>query len=108
MRKMIYDCFSIQINHVKVHESHLPDSFFDIVFFDAFSPEVQPEMWSKEVFIKISNSLKSGGCLLTYSCKGMVRRNLSDSGFSVEKLPGPPGKREFVRAKKMLNALQNL
>ncbi len=71
---------------------------FDLVYFDAFGPEVQPEMWTKEVFEKMYSGLKKGGTLVTYSTKGTVKRNLMAAGFSIEKLPGPPGKREILRA----------
>jgi len=73
---------------------------YDLVFFDAFSPDVQPEMWPEEFFEKIAQSIKRGGILTTYSCKGIVKRALKATGFQIEKLPGPPGKREFLRAVK--------
>lgn len=75
-----------------------PDSC-DLVFFDAFGPDVQPEMWTEEVFRKIAVGMRPGGILVTYSTKGMVKRNLKAAGFSIEKLPGPPGKREILRAR---------
>ena len=71
---------------------------FDLVYFDAFGPDVQPEMWTEEIFIKIAAGMKPGGILVTYSTKGTVKRNLKAAGFSIEKLPGPPGKREMLRA----------
>ncbi|MCK9398873.1 MAG: tRNA (5-methylaminomethyl-2-thiouridine)(34)-methyltransferase MnmD [Bacteroidales bacterium] len=74
---------------------------FALVYFDAFGPDVQPEMWTKEVFNKIAFGLKKHGVLVTYSTKGTVKRNLSGAGFSFEKLPGPPGKREFLKAVKI-------
>lgn len=73
---------------------------FDLVFFDAFAPRVQPELWTEEVFRKMNRALKAGGLLVTYCSKGDVRRAMIAAGFSVEKLPGPPGKREMLRAKK--------
>ena len=72
--------------------------FYDLIYFDAFSPETQPEMWITEGFERLFQSLKRGGVLTTYSCKGAVKRALKAAGFSIEKLPGPPGKREFIRA----------
>jgi tRNA U34 5-methylaminomethyl-2-thiouridine-forming methyltransferase MnmC len=72
---------------------------FDLVFFDAFGPDVQPEMWTEEVFRKIAVGMRPGGILVTYSTKGVVKRNLKAAGFSIEKLPGPPGKREILRAR---------
>lgn len=71
---------------------------FDIVFFDAFSPEKQPLLWQESVFINIYNSMKINGILTTYSVKGEMRRILKKIGFEVEKIPGPVGKREITRA----------
>jgi tRNA U34 5-methylaminomethyl-2-thiouridine-forming methyltransferase MnmC len=85
----------------KIQEVNLKKEKFDLVYFDAFSPEIQPEMWSVKVFSEIYNSLKSNGVLTTYSCKGDVKRALKSVGFTLEKLPGPPGKREFLRAVKV-------
>ena len=73
---------------------------FDLIFFDAFGPVSQPELWSAEVFQKMHSILHPDGVFVTYSSKGDVRRALQASGFLVEKLPGPPGKREMVRATK--------
>jgi len=71
---------------------------FDLIYFDAFGPDVQPEMWTQEVFKKMASGLKKQGVLVTYSTKGIVKRNLKAAGFSIEKLPGPHGKREILRA----------
>ena len=80
-------------------EDYFPDGdTFNLVYFDAFGPDVQPELWVEEVFRKIYSSMKIKGILVTYSVKGSVRRALRNSGFSVEKLPGPAGKREITRA----------
>jgi tRNA U34 5-methylaminomethyl-2-thiouridine-forming methyltransferase MnmC len=70
----------------------------DIVYFDAFSPAVQPELWHSTVFQKIRNAMNPGGILVTYCAKGEVRRILQTCGFKVERIPGPPGKREMIRA----------
>jgi tRNA U34 5-methylaminomethyl-2-thiouridine-forming methyltransferase MnmC len=72
----------------------------DVVFFDAFSPGVQPELWTAGVFSKIFTLLNPGGLLVTYCAKGEVRRMLKELNFTVERLPGPPGKREMLRAVK--------
>lgn len=69
-----------------------------LIYFDAFAPEVQPELWTPEIFGKITGFTKAGGMLLTYSCKGSVKRALRSAGFMIEKLPGPEGKREILRA----------
>mgnify|MGYP001555594597 FL=1 len=73
---------------------------FDLIYFDAFDPNVQPELWTKEVFEKLFSILEPNGILVTYSSKGDVRRALRSAGFTVEKIPGPKGKREMIRAKK--------
>lgn len=73
---------------------------YHVIYFDAFSPETQPEMWTSEGFRKLYSALKPKGILVTYSSKGIVKRALKEAGFSIEKIPGPPGKREFVRATK--------
>jgi len=71
---------------------------FDLVYFDAFGPDFQPELWTADVFSKIAACLRNGSRLVTYSAKGQVRRNLREAGFTVEKAPGPPGKREITIA----------
>ena len=73
---------------------------FDIIYFDAFAPEKQPEMWKKEVFEKCYKLLDSEGFLVTYCAKGVVKRTLQSVGFEIESLEGPPGKREMIRANK--------
>jgi len=75
------------------------NSFF-IIYFDAFAPNAQPELWTEAVFEKMYSVLQPGGILVTYCSKGDVRRAMQAAGFTVEKLPGPPGKREMLRAKK--------
>jgi tRNA U34 5-methylaminomethyl-2-thiouridine-forming methyltransferase MnmC len=72
---------------------------FELIYFDAFDPSVQPELWKKEIFDKMFSLLQPGGLLVTYSSKGDVRRSMQSAGFNVEKLPGPPGKREITRAR---------
>lgn len=73
----------------------------DLVYFDAFAPEKQPEMWSEQLFRTLYVNMNSGGILTTYCAKGAVRRLLQAVGFRVERLPGPPGgKREILRATK--------
>ena len=74
---------------------------YDIIYFDAFAPEKQPEMWEQSLFDNLYNVLNEGGILTTYCAKGVVRRMLQTAGFKVERLPGPPGgKREILRATK--------
>ncbi|PXY42797.1 SAM-dependent methyltransferase [Flavobacterium cheongpyeongense] len=73
---------------------------FDLIYFDAFGYRVQPELWSTEIFQKMYNSLKTNGVLVTYAARGVVKRSMIEVGFKVEKLAGPPGKREMFRAVK--------
>ena len=80
-----------------------PEGSFDLVYFDAFGPDKQPEMWSSEIFKKIAGSTRENGIFITYSAKGEVKRNLRSNGFTVTMLPGPPGKRQIIRADKNAN-----
>jgi tRNA U34 5-methylaminomethyl-2-thiouridine-forming methyltransferase MnmC len=73
---------------------------YDLIYFDAFGARVQPELWTETIFSKMYESLVEGGVLVTYAAKGSVRRAMLTNGFEVEKLPGPPGKREMLRATK--------
>jgi tRNA U34 5-methylaminomethyl-2-thiouridine-forming methyltransferase MnmC len=75
-------------------------SVFDLIYFDAFGYRVQPELWSVDVFSKMFVALKQNGILVTYAARGVVKRNMIEAGFKVEKLEGPPGKREMFRARK--------
>jgi tRNA U34 5-methylaminomethyl-2-thiouridine-forming methyltransferase MnmC len=81
-------------------QSFKPDSNYDLVYYDAFAPEIQPELWEEPVFLKIYNAMNVNGILVTYCAKGEVRRIMQRCGFEVERLPGPPGKREMLRAVK--------
>jgi tRNA U34 5-methylaminomethyl-2-thiouridine-forming methyltransferase MnmC len=69
-----------------------------LVYFDAFNPDLEPDLWTEEVFKKIYHSMNSNSLLTTYSTKGIVKRALKSNGFQVEKKPGPPGKREILNA----------
>ncbi|CAM1373405.1 tRNA (5-methylaminomethyl-2-thiouridine)(34)-methyltransferase MnmD [Tenacibaculum xiamenense] len=73
---------------------------YDLIYFDAFGARVQPDLWTEDIFRKMFESLKNEGVLVTYSAKGSTRRAMETVGFSVERLPGPPGKREMLRATK--------
>jgi tRNA U34 5-methylaminomethyl-2-thiouridine-forming methyltransferase MnmC len=74
---------------------------FNIVYYDAFAPTAQPELWTTEIFNKLNSLLFPEGILVTYCSKGDVRRAMQKAGLIVEKIPGPPGKREMVRAFKI-------
>lgn len=89
--------FSLEKRQQFFHEIK-DENRFDLIYFDAFGARVQPELWTEEIFIKMFNALRDNGILVTYSAKGSVRRALQSVGFIVEKLPGPPGKREMLRA----------
>lgn len=73
---------------------------FDLIYFDAFGYDVQPELWSTEIFQKMYNALKTKGVLVTYAARSVIKRSMIEAGFTVEKLPGAPGKREMFRARK--------
>ena len=73
----------------------------DLVYYDAFGPNSQPEMWDISIFEKLYKSMSSSGVFVTYCAKGQVRRDLKSIGFVVERLEGPPGKREMLRGKKL-------
>ncbi|MTK54385.1 tRNA (5-methylaminomethyl-2-thiouridine)(34)-methyltransferase MnmD [Paludibacter sp.] len=78
----------------------LPENEYDLIYFDAFAPNKQEDLWQPEIFDRLFHSLKSGGVFVTYCAKGIVRRMLQASGFLVERLPGPPGKHEMLRGRK--------
>lgn len=74
------------------------NSDIHLIYFDAFDPNTQPELWTATVFEKMYKMLAANGLLVTYSSKGIVRRVMKEVGFMVDKIPGPPGKREMIRA----------
>jgi tRNA U34 5-methylaminomethyl-2-thiouridine-forming methyltransferase MnmC len=89
--------FELKKTQADLLTAQLEDTF-DVVYFDAFSPVTQPGLWTEEIFDKIYNQMNEGGILTTYCAKGIVRRTLEKTGFKTERLPGPPGKREMLRA----------
>jgi tRNA U34 5-methylaminomethyl-2-thiouridine-forming methyltransferase MnmC len=76
----------------------LPNDTYHVIYFDAFAPEKQPDMWTDEVFRQLYAAAAPGGCLVSYCAKGSFKRSLLAAGWLVEKIPGPPGKREMTRA----------
>lgn len=84
-------------------ENFTPTQTFDVIYFDAFAPEKQPELWTKELFRKLFDCLNEGGVIVTYSSKGEIKRMWREIGFDVERLPGPPMKRHMLRGRKMQN-----
>jgi tRNA U34 5-methylaminomethyl-2-thiouridine-forming methyltransferase MnmC len=97
---LVSDFFLLEKRMEKLESIVLSDSSIDLVYFDAFGPDVQPELWTEKVFKKICHIMDQDSVLVTYSSKGSVKRALLHSGFQVEKLPGPMGKREIIRASK--------
>ena len=98
-----------QLTKRKQHFSEINEfNQYHLIYFDAFGPRVQPDLWTEEIFTKMYNALKEEGVLVTYSAKGSVRRAMQSVGFTVERLPGPPGKREMLRGTKHSSSPQML
>ena len=96
------DQFSIKKVLQKFEDINFENQF-DIIYFDAFAPDAQPELWNDEMMSKMYKALKTEGILVTYCAKGSVKRTLKKVGFTIEALPGPPRKREMTRATKIAN-----
>lgn len=92
------DSFILNKINAQIQDVQLAENVFDVVYFDAFSPQSQPELWTEEMFKNIYNSMKNNGVLTTYSSKGDVKRALKNAGFKIEILAGPIGKRHIIRA----------
>ncbi len=97
--QQISDQFRLKKLETRLEQLALFDQF-DCIYFDAFAPNAQPELWTTAIFQKMYELCRPGGVLVTYCAKGDVRRNMLSAGFTVEKVPGPPGKREMLRAQK--------
>lgn len=93
------DNFTLTKREQFFHEIQCIDQF-DLVYFDAFGARVQPDLWTEEIFAIMYKAMKNNAILVTYAAKGSVRRAMQAVGFEVERLPGPPGKREMLRATK--------
>jgi len=76
------------------------EEVFDVIFYDAFGPSAQPELWGEQAVTLLAQRLNKGGVMVTYGAQGAFRRHLRQAGLLVERLPGPPGKREMLRAVK--------
>jgi tRNA U34 5-methylaminomethyl-2-thiouridine-forming methyltransferase MnmC len=96
--KKLLSNFFIKTSVAKIQDAILEKEHYHLVYFDAFGPDTQPEMWTSDVFEKIYESMITGAVLVTYCAKGIVRRAMTEVGLKVEKIPGPPGKREISRA----------
>ena len=94
--------FSLTKIHAKIEDYIPKGEKFDLIYYDAFGPRAQGDMWELPVLEKMAELLKDGGVLVTYCAQGQFKRHLKSLGFTVERLPGPPGKREMTRATKDL------
>lgn len=96
----ISDCFALTKLQGDLRGYQFP-SKYDLVYFDAFAPDIQPSLWTQEIFKNIHKHLNYNAILTTYCTKGIVKQALRASGFKVKRLPGPPGKRQMLRATKL-------
>lgn len=101
-KQQITDHFSLTKEQV-LFEDFQKRSFADLIYFDAFGARVQPELWTEAIFKKMYEALNENGVIVTYSAKGSVRRAMQTVGLEVERLPGPPGKREMLRGRKLIS-----
>jgi len=92
--------FSLTKLLAEMQAAALPAGCYNLIYFDAFAPEKQPELWTEDVFAKLYAAAAPGAVLVSYCAQGQFRRNLRAAGWLTEKLPGPPGKREMTRARK--------
>ncbi len=99
-KQAISDHFSLTKREI-FFQDIAAENAFDLIYFDAFGFRVQPELWSLEIFIKMYAALKPNGVLVTYACRSSIKKAMLEAGFAVEKLPGAPGKREMLRARKI-------
>ncbi|GHB29760.1 tRNA (5-methylaminomethyl-2-thiouridine)(34)-methyltransferase MnmD [Mongoliitalea lutea] len=96
---IVTEYFNMKKDEVTLEDATLYPS--DVIFYDAFAPNKQPELWTKEMLAKAVDTLNPGGVLVTYCAKGQLKRDLKELGLQVETLPGPPGKKEMTRAWKV-------
>jgi len=96
--KVHLEVFTLEKVHQKIEEYQPAVNSVDLIYFDAFGPRAQGDMWEMPVLEKMAEMLKPGGVLVTYCAQGQFKRHLKSLGFEIERLPGPPGKREMTRA----------
>lgn len=96
--KTLSSSFLFTKYHDDIKNLELPNNTFNIIYFDAFAPQHQPDLWTEEVLLKMYDSLKPNGFLITYCAQGQFKRTLKSIGFTIEGLDGPPGKREITKA----------
>ena len=94
----IIPSFLFEIMHESFQDASIKQAYYDLVYFDAFGPDAQPEMWTQDIFHKVYSSMRKGALLMTFSAKGLVKKNLRSTGFRVKRIDGPPGKRHILRA----------
>lgn len=97
--------FQLRKIHSKIEGFSPEEAMYDLIYFDAFGPRAQGDMWELEILQKMYNALTTGGALVTYCANGQFKRDLKSLGFEIEALPGPPGKREMTRAWKRSNEI---
>jgi tRNA U34 5-methylaminomethyl-2-thiouridine-forming methyltransferase MnmC len=96
---IVTDYFTLEKINTNLFD-YTTNQLFNVIYYDAFDPSAQPELWTQAVFEKLYTMLSNNGILVTYSSKSAIRKAMQAAGFTVTKLPGPPGKREIVRATK--------
>ncbi len=94
--------FTLRKLHAALQNFQLPAAHYNVIYFDAFAPEKQPDMWTEAIFSQLFAATAPGGILTSYCAKGSFRRSLKAAGWVVEKIPGPHGKREMTRARKLI------
>jgi tRNA U34 5-methylaminomethyl-2-thiouridine-forming methyltransferase MnmC len=92
----LFTKYKEKLEHIELQPNH-----YDVVFFDAFAPSKQPEMWQLDQLKKIAASMKDDAIFVTYCAQGQFKRDLREAGLEIESLPGPPGKKEMVRGRKI-------
>ena len=97
----INEFFSFNKIHNTLQNVHMKENHYDIIFFDAFAPNKQSEMWDIAILSKIASSMNVDGEFVTYCAQGQLKRNLKSLGLFVDTIAGPPGKKEMVRALKI-------
>jgi len=97
---VLNDRFSLRKVETDFSSMPMVENEYDLIYFDAFAPNKQADLWQQDIFDRLFRSLRPNGIFVTYCAKGVVRRMLQASGFVVERLPGPPGKHEMLRGRR--------
>lgn len=100
-KSQISDSFTLIKSKSDLLPHDFKDDTFDLIYYDAFGPSKQAEMWTEEILRKVAKTLNFDGIFVTYCAKGSVRRALSAAGISMERIPGPVGKKEILRGKRL-------